>query len=167
MYQVGDRVIYGAHGVCDVTGVEDRVEDRKQVSYLVLEPVGQPGSRYLLPAQNPVAMAKVHKVLTVEELEQLFHSPEVQAVFWIREENLRRQSYRELIGSGDRKRILAMVHSLYHHKREQAEAGRKVHLCDENFLRNAEKLLVSEISVVMNIEPVAAKQYIRKKLNCE
>jgi len=167
MYHVGDRVIYTAHGVCDVTGVEDRVEDGKQVSFLVLEPVGQSGSRYLLPTQNPVAMSKVHKVLTVEELEQLFQSPEVQGVFWIREENLRKQSYREVIVSGDRKRILAMVNSLYHHKRDQAMAGRKVHLCDENFLRDAEKLLVSEISVVMNLEPVAAKQYIRKKLNCE
>lgn len=86
---------------------------------------------------------------------------EVRTDGWIREENLRKQTYRELIGSGDRIRLMQMVRTLYRHKAAQSAAGRKVHLCDENFLRDAEKLLTSEVSIVLGMEPEQAKQYLR------
>lgn len=164
MYQVGDKVVYGIHGVCMVADQEERVVDRKRVTYLVLEPVGQDGSRYLVPTHNAAAMAKLKHMLSKEELEALMDSDEVQADGWIRDENQRKQTYRELIGSGDRARLMQMVRTLYRHRKAQAAAGKKTHLCDENFLRDAEKLLVSEFSIVLGMEPDQAKQYIRNKL---
>ena len=164
MFQVGDRVVYGIHGVCDVTEQEVRMVDRKRVTYLVLEPLGQPGSRYLVPTHNAAAMGKLRKMLTKEEMEVLLLSDAVRMDCWIRDENLRKQAYRELIGSGDRQKLMGMVHTLYRHKAEQAAAGRKVHLCDDNFLRDAEKLLISEVSIVMELEPEQAKEFVRSKL---
>ena len=35
MFQIGDQVIYGIHGVCQVTGMEERSIDRKKVRYLI------------------------------------------------------------------------------------------------------------------------------------
>ena len=164
MYQTGDRVVYGIHGVCDVVDMEQRMVDRKKVSYLVLEPLGQPGSRYLVPTHNASAMSKLQKMLTREEMESLLTSREVRQDCWIPEENLRKQTYRILISSGDRQRLMAMVHTLYRHKKEQAEAGRKVHLCDDNFLRDAEKRLMGEAAIVMDMTTEEAKQFIRTKL---
>lgn len=164
MYQVGDKVVYGIHGVCMVADQEERLIDRKRVTYLVLEPVGQEGSRYLVPTHNAAAMAKLKHMLSKEELEALMDSDEVQADGWIRDENQRKQTYRELISSGDRARLMQMVRTLYRHRKAQAVAGKKTHLCDENFLRDAEKLLVSECSIVLEMEPDQAKQYIRNKL---
>ena len=57
MYQTGDRVVYGSHGVCCVASLGERIIDRKIVQYLALEPVGQEGARYLVPTHNPAAMA--------------------------------------------------------------------------------------------------------------
>ena len=71
MFQVGDRVVYGIHGVCDIKDSETQTVDRKKVTYLVLEPLGQPGSRYMVPTHNAVAMGKLKKMLTREELELL------------------------------------------------------------------------------------------------
>lgn len=164
MYQVGDQVVYGIHGVCNVVDQEERVVDRKRVTYLALEPVGQDGSRYLVPTHNAAAMAKLRPMLSKEELESLMDSEEVLADGWIRDENLRKQTYRELIGSGDRAKLMQMVRTLYNHRKAQAAAGKKCHLCDENFLRDAEKLLVSEFSIVLGMGPDEAKQYIRSKL---
>ena len=45
MYQIGSLMIYGIHGVCRVVRQETKVLDRKAVTYLVLEPVGQEGLR--------------------------------------------------------------------------------------------------------------------------
>lgn len=164
MYQIGDQVVYGMHGVCRVVEEEKRSVDRKQVIYLVLEPVGQNGSRFLVPTHNAAAMAKIRSMLTKEELDAMLTCNAVRTDGWIREENLRKQTYRELIGSGDRIRLMQMVRTLYQHKAEQAAAGRKVHLCDDNFLRDAEKLLTSEVSIVLGMEQEQAKQYLRDKL---
>lgn len=167
MYQMGDQVVYGIHGVCRIVEEEKRVVDRKTVTYLVLEPVGQEGSRYLVPTHNEAAMNKLRPMLIPEELEALMGSEEVRQDGWIREENLRKNTYRELITSGDRAGLLRMVNTLYRHKKEQTAAGKKVHLADENFLRDAEKLLVSEISVVMSLPADQARTYLRTQLQAE
>lgn len=164
MFQVGDQVVYGIHGVCKVVDQEERVVDRKRVTYLALQPIGQADSRYLVPTHNAVAMAKLRRMLSREELEQMLSSQEVRADGWIKDENLRKQTYRELINSGDRARLMCMVHTLHRHKAAQAAAGRKCHQCDENFLRDAEKLLTREFCIVLNMEPDQVKQYIQGKL---
>ena len=107
------------------------------------------------------AMEEAH---SKEELEAMITSENVKTGEWIREENQRKQTYRELIGSGDRKKIMRMGHTLYRHKADQSASGRKIHLCDENFLHDAEKLLIGEISIVLHLEPEQARDYIHKKL---
>lgn len=164
MYQIGEKVVYGIHGVCMVVEQEVRVVDHKQVIYLVLEPMGQDGSRYFVPTSNEAAMAKLRRMLSKAELEELMKSPQIHTDCWIKDENMRKQRYRELISSGDRVRLMQMVYTLYCHKTVQAAAGRKCHLCDENFLRDAEKRLVGEVAQVMGMDNDTAKKYIRDKL---
>lgn len=165
MYQIGDQVIYGVHGVCCVKDLEERMIDRKTVSYLVLEPVGQDGSRYLVPTHNQSAMSKIRKMLNQQELMDLLNSPDIRVDTWIRDENLRKQTYRDRIGSGDRAVLMQTVFTLYRHKAEQQALGKKVHQCDENFLRDTEKLLAEEIAVVMHMERPKAVAFLREKLN--
>ncbi len=160
MYKIGDFVVYGIHGVCRMIEIEERTVDRKVVSYYVLEPREQPGSRYLVPMHNQAALAKLRPVLSKQELSELLRSEEVQAREWIDDENRRKQLYRELIVSGDRAALIRMVGALHRHKKEQAAAGRKFHLCDENFLRDAEKILNAEFSMVLGIEPGQVGSYI-------
>lgn len=164
MYNVGDLVMYGIHGVCRVVDTEERTVDRKRVQYLVLEPQEQSSSRYMVPTGNPNAMAKLRPVLSRGELEALLTSAQVRQNAWIADENQRKQHYRDLIGSGDRAALLQMVHTLHAHKRAQAAAGRKVHLCDENFLRDAQRLLSTEFSVVLGIAPAEVGNYILSKM---
>lgn len=167
MFQVGDQVVYGVHGVCRIVDEEKRVVDRKQVTYLVLDPIGQPGSKYLVPTHNAAAMAKLHKLLSREELLTLLCSDEVHTDGWIRDENQRKQTYRELVSSGSRTSLLQMLCTLYRHKAEQSAAGRKVHQCDDNFLRDAERMLSSEVAIVMELEYDQARTFLREQLKAE
>ena len=164
MFQIGERVVYGFHGVCSVVDLEERVIDRKKVVYIVLEPMGQGSSRFYIPAHNEAAMSKIRPLPTKEQLEALIQSQTVRSGNWIPEENLRKQLYRELINKGDLEKLLQMVRSIYLHKAEQTSAGRRCHLCDENFLRDAERLLTSEIALILELDPEQAKQYLRSKL---
>ena len=167
MYSIGECVQYGIHGICRVCAVEERIIDRKQVRYLVLEPREQAGSRYLVPTNNEIAMAKLRPVLLREELDALLHSQAVRKDAWIADENQRKQRYRELISGGDRTALLQMVHTLYQHRQIQLVAGRKVHLCDENFLRDAKRLIDEEFSLVLGIESGQVGEYILSVLQEE
>ncbi|MBQ7229902.1 MAG: hypothetical protein IJX04_03275 [Oscillospiraceae bacterium] len=147
-----------------MAGKEKQLVNRKRTEYLVLEPLAQNESRYYVPTANPAAMAKLREVLSAADLKALLVSEEIRQDCWIADENQRKQYYRDLTSNGDRVSILKMTHCLYRYKEAQLAAGRKFHLCDDNFLRDAEKLLSSEISLVLEKTPEEAREYLRETL---
>lgn len=165
MYQPGDRVVYGSHGVCNVIALEIRSVNRKKVEYYVLSPIEQNEARFYVPTQNQTALSKLRPVMTKEELDQLLNDPNNFTDCWIPDENRRKLVYRELINSSDRGRLIGMVHALHLHREQQQSMGRKFHLCDENFLRDAEKLLNEEFSLVLNIPVSEIRDYVHKVSN--
>lgn len=164
MFEIGQWVLYGSHGVCRVVGTEKQLVNRKRTEYLVLEPLTHSESRFYLPTGNPTAMGKLKAVLSAEELTALLGSEEIRENAWIQDEGQRKLAYRELINGGDRTSLLRMVCSLYRYKEAQAAAGRKFHQCDDNFLRDAEKLLASEIALVLEMTPEQARDHLRQQL---
>ena len=162
--QVGMQVVYGIHGVCSIIDVETRNVDRKKVEYFVLEPNEQPGARFYVPTHNQVAVSKMRPLLTPAELDALLTSEDTHKDCWVVDENQRKQKYRELINSGDRAALISMIRSLLKHKEDQLAAGRKFHQADDNFLRDAERLLTSEISLVMELPAEEARNYLREHL---
>lgn len=164
MFEQGQKVVYGIHGVCQIIGSEIKTVDHNSVSYYVLEPLDQAGARYYVPKENPAALAKMSPLLTRQELDSLLTDVEGAENVWIADENQRKQRFRELISSGDRRSMILMVRSLHVHKKEQQKQGRKFHLSDENFLRDAEKLLSSEFSAILGIPAYDVTQYLTERL---
>ena len=164
MYCNGEYVVYGIHGACRVLGREKQLVNRKRTEFLVIEPLAQNGSRFYLPIENPTAMAKLKPVLTVQELSQLLESQQIRTDCWIPDDGPRKQAYRDLINNADRLSLLQMLASVYRYRKNQETSGRKFHQCDENFIRDAEKLLSSEISLVMDITTEQARDYLRQHL---
>lgn len=160
MFQQGDFVVYGMHGVCRILGREIRRIDRNNVEYYVLEPVKHTDDRYYVPMQNAAAVSKMKPLLNKQQLDELLSSPETTMNVWIEDENQRKQKYRELITGGDRVALLSMVRALHIHKEILLAQERRLHLCDVNFLRDAENLLDEEFSLVLGIEPNEVGNYI-------
>ena len=160
MYQVGDRVVYGVHGVCCVVELQIQTVNRKKVEYYVLEPITQAGARYYVPSHNEIAVSKIRPLLTKEELDALLTSDQIDEDIWIANENDRRQKYRQIIVEGDRCNLLRIVRTLRKHKDEMLQSGKKFHVTDANFLKDAEKTLYSELSIVLNIEYNKVSDYI-------
>lgn len=166
MYQVGQKIVYGIHGVCSIVDLEEKKIDKKTICYFVLEPVDQPGSRYYLPSGNPTALAKIRPLSTRELLNAMLTAP-LSDEIWIQDENKRKQYYRELISSVDLKAMIEMVRCLRRHRQEQQNLGRKFHQCDENFLRDAQRVLSTEISMVMQIPSNQVEEYLQGILSNE
>lgn len=151
MYSIGDRVVYSIHGICSVNHIEQRKVDKKMVSYYVLVPLGNDKTQYYVPVHNEAALAKMRPLVTKEYVTELLQQGSVFADCWIPEENLRKLKYKQITGSVDFEATLQMVCTLHRHRLQQLESGRKFHMCDENFLRDAQRLVESELSVVLDI----------------
>ena len=161
MFEQGALVTYGIHGLCKITKVENMRVERKEIEFYVLEPVKQPGSYYYVPTQNKTAVSKLRPILTKEQLDDLLTSLDITTDSWIADENARKQRYRELINSGDRAALISMVKLIYMQKELLLSQGKKLHLSDDNFLRDAKTVLNSEFSVVLGIEQENVGEYIK------
>ena len=164
MYEIGQQVLYGIHGVCTVTAIEAMRFGKEKAKYYVLEPVEQPGSRFYVPVDNEAAVSKLRPLLSREELLELLHSEKVRNYPWIADENLRKLRFRELINSGDREALMGMIGALHRHRTAQLAAGRKFHQSDENFLSDAQKLLNAEFSQVFSLAPGEVGAFLLKEL---
>ena len=118
------------------------------------------GLEILAPELIDLKTALVHIKVDVE----LLRSQKERSSAWVDDENQRKQRYRELIAQNDRGELLAMVSALYEHKRQQQESGRKFHLCDENFLRDATRLLSAEFSLILGISQAEVADYMKQQL---
>ena len=167
MYAVGEYVVYGIHGVCRVLEIQKQRVNGKEIEYLVLSPAEQSVDRYFVPMHNPTVMGKLRPILSKKQLQQLLTSEQIREDAWIPDENLRKQAYRELITSGDRLALIRMVGALLRHRKTQQETGRKFHQADENFLRDAQKLVSGEFALVLGIAPEQVGEYILSSLGTE
>lgn len=117
--QVGETVVYGVHSVCKITGTEQRTEGGKRQAYLVLEPVYQSGSRFLVPVDNDTVLRKIVPLLRPQDIQSLLTSAAVHKDCWIADENRRKQEYKNLLANGNRESLLAMLYTLYQNQRRR------------------------------------------------
>lgn len=165
MYSIGEKVMYAGHGVCLIDGVEERMVDKKAVSYFVLQPLNHGQTLFYVPVHNPAALAKMRYLLTSDQIKAYLQSSAAFEDCWIPEENRRKLRYKELANSGNFLAILQMYHTLLRQKELQLAAGRKFHLCDENFLRDAKRILDSELSIVFDVSVSEIPQLIETLKN--
>jgi len=164
MYQIGEYVVYSIHGVCRILDIERQNRAGTDVLYYVLSPLGSSGSRYFVPLDNQLAVSKLHRVLTREEFENVFHDLAEVDIQWEPDEQRRREKYRIAVQSGDRSGLLQMIGMLYLHKRSLLDSGRKFRIGDETIFREAEKLIHSEVAFVFGIDESGAGEYIKSEI---
>ena len=164
MYQCGELVLYGIHGICRILDLEIKIMNRKKTEYYVLSPILNEQARFYVPTQNEAAVAKLHPILTHDDWMKLLSASYLDRNVWIADESRRRVYYKEIINSGKREELLGMISALHHHKSDQIAQGRKFHISDENFLRDAEKVICSEISLVLDMPMEDAYKYIRETI---
>ncbi len=160
MYKIGDMVVYGIHGVCRIAQLETQRVNHKKVEYFVLEPISQSTSRYFVPSKNEAALAKLRHILKKEEIEDLLQSKDTCEDCWNEDENFRKQTYKELLSSCDCAAMIRMLRTLQNHKKETLACGKKFHISDANFMRDAEKVIYSEFSLVLGIPYDQVEKYI-------
>jgi len=159
-YKVNDTVLYGADGVCRITEISEKEMAGVVREYYILQPISRPSSVIYVPTNNERLCAKLKSVLTKNEIQKLINDMPTIGTMWIENENERKLKYKEILQSGDRSAIVSMIKTLSDHQKKVKENGRKMHVCDEKFMKNAEKILYDEFAHVLGIESSQVIEYI-------
>ena len=151
MYNLQDLVVYCSHGVCRIEQIEERIVDKKPVSYYVLSPVASEKTKFYVPMHNTAALRKMRYLLSKEEMLQILRDPALREEGWISSDNLRKNRYKELLSGIDFFAMAQMVCNLKRYQQEQIAQGKRFHQADESFLRDAQKVLASEMAAVLQV----------------
>ncbi|MBQ6877204.1 MAG: CarD family transcriptional regulator [Oscillospiraceae bacterium] len=164
MLEKGHVFVYGASGVCRVEDICVRDYGAGKKEYYILQPVFDLRSSLSIPVDSPVFESHARELLQKEEvLEIIDFFPNTEAE-WIRDDKERIETFRNLLEGGIRKDIAVLIRSLYLHKKELAEKGKKLRSSDEAIMQRAEKLLYDEFAWVLGIEPKEVVPFIKKRV---
>ncbi|MCI9464749.1 MAG: CarD family transcriptional regulator [Lachnospiraceae bacterium] len=165
MFEVGELIMCGGHGVCRVTAVTGNPIDKldKKRKYYILEPVYEKGSTIYTPVDNEKVIMR--KIMNEKDAKTLIKKiPEIETV-WIKEEKTREQMYKDAIRSYDCRSLVQIIKTLYLRRQSRAEQGKKVLSSDEHYLKKAEELLYSEMSLALSIPKENVVDYISREIN--
>ena len=161
MFEKDQLIMCGGHGVCRVVSITDNPVDRRDKvrKYYVLEPLFEKASTIYTPVDNDKVIMR--RVMTKEEAEELTKRVTEIDTVWIQEEKNREQMYKEAIRTYDCRSLVQVIKTLYIRRQNRIQEGKKVLSSDEQYLRKAEELLYSEMSVALSIPREEVETYIK------
>ena len=161
MFEKDQLIMCGGHGVCRVVSITDNPVDRRDKvrKYYVLEPLFEKASTIYTPVDNDKVIMR--RVMTKEEAEELTKRVTEIDTVWIQEEKNREQMYKEAIRTYDCRSLVQVIKTLYIRKQNRIQEGKKVLSSGEQYLRKAEELLYSEMSVALSIPREEVETYIK------
>ncbi len=151
MFQINDVIIYGAQGVCRIADIEEKSISRAKKKYFVLKPVGDQGSTIYAPTDNEHVLKKMRRLLTESEINSLIDSMPDEKAVWISNEKTRKEHFRQDLASGDHAELIKMIKSIYAHKQQRVSEGKRLHVSDEYFFKDAEQILYNEFQYVLKL----------------
>ena len=150
MYKVGDVIIYTLFGICKITEETERPFNGQLNKFFILEPLSNQKTKMTVPQDNPIILARLHSLLSIEEVNTLIQEIPFIEPIWIDNDNQRKREFSDIIKSGDQAKILQIMKSIYTHSLGLKDKGRKLHVSDEQCMKDGEKLILDEFSYVLN-----------------
>ncbi len=160
MFQIGELIIHGTNGVCEVaeiTKLSMPGADNDRM-YYVLRPYYQKGGKIFSPVDSDKVLMR--KVITKDEVEQLLEEMPTIGTLWVENERLRENQYKECVRTGDCRELVKIIKTLYTRKMDRMAQGKQVTSTDEQYLKIAEDSLYSEMAIALGIPRDKVKEYI-------
>ena len=164
MFQINDVVVYGAQGVCKIFGIQEQKIDGTSKTYFVLKPADDRGATFYVPTWNEKALAKMRIVMTKQDVDALIDSMPNKKPAWIENENERKETYKRILAGGNQTQIISMIQAIYLHKKEREAEGKRLHMSDEHFMKDAEQLLYNEWQYILNVDKAGLMAYIFNRI---
>ena len=150
MFCVGQTVLYGSNGVCMVDDVTEKRIGKTKMQYYVLKPLCNNTSTLFVPTANQQLVSKMRRILTEDEAEAVLRDLP-PCGDWNDNKQERSEQFRAIITEGSCVELIRLIRLVRTHEQEQLAGGKRLHITDERFLKEAEKMICEEFSLVLHI----------------
>lgn len=164
MYQIGDLIICGDNGVCEVKSIGkldlEWIDNNKP--YYTLHPIYQPGKLYV-----PIdACIHMRPVMTYEEAMQLIdHIPAISGIDYSNQNpKLLKEHYRELLRTHKCTDLIKLIKTIYKKNDDLINNGKHLGQIDSKYIKQAEDLLYGELSIALNVSKAEVRAYIISRI---
>lgn len=164
MFEVGDYIIYGNNGVCEVVeiGPIQLSEQSTDKLYYTLEPVYEKGSKVYTPVGNKKVLMRA--VISKDEAMDLIDNiPFIDFDLDLTDKQ-REKEIKESLRSIDTEEWVKVLKAIYHRKQERLENDKKMTSSDEKFLQEVEDCLYGELSISLDLEKDEIEGFVLNKL---
>lgn len=164
MFEIGDYIIYGNHGVCrveDVGGLDMSGVDKSMECY-TLQPVFSKSSTLYTPVDNDKVLMR--SVISYEEARELIDEISNISLLVIDNDKQREEAYKVALRSHDSSEWLKLIKTLYERKQERLTQGKKLTFTDEKYLSIAQECLYGELSIAMDTDIEEIESMVMEQL---
>lgn len=166
MFKINDYVVSGSLGVCQVIDiVSERSMGGEEIDYYALRPVFST-SNNMMTIKTRVNNPKVamRPVISKERIAALIAAMPSQETVWIPDAMQRNESFKASLKTGEIEELCKIVKTLYVEKKGSQAIGKNLNRTDEEMFKTAEKQLVEEFALVLDMPTDAVIPFIADQL---
>ena len=159
MFKIGDYVAHYKEGVCEVTDIGrlDMSCSDKQKEYYTLKPLYNAKGTLYTPVENE--KRQIREVISCEEAKKLIGSMGSIETIGVTDEKKREVFYKEALLKNQCREWVSLIKTSYLRKMHRIASGKKSVNVDEKYLGIAEKFLLGELAVALDIVICQKKKY--------
>lgn len=164
MFQVGQYIVYGSTGVCEVEKIgnidipgmsPDRV-------YYTLRPCYEKKSTIFTPVDNQKVVMRT--VIDKEEALAIIDAIPQMGTLAITDEKRREIEYKECFMKCDCRELVKMMNTIYVRRQQRIAQGKKVTAKDDRYYHMAEDNLYGELAIALDIEKNQVHDFIKTRI---
>ncbi len=164
MFDVGELVVFGSDGVCQVesVGALDMAGISKDRIYYTLVPLGKTGNgRIYAPVDGK--KVTIRRVISLEDANKLIDEIKIIDKLEITDERKREETYKQVIHNCDLRDMVRLIKEIYSRKEMRENIGKRLTAIDERYFGLAENFLYTELSLPLKMEKSQIQEYIATK----
>lgn len=148
-FEPNDTVMYGGHGVCTLLEITEKDFGGDVKEYYVLRPAYSGSSVFYVPIDSEPLTAKMRAIKSAEELRKIVK--EAEEAEWIEEDRPRQNQLKLIVDGGGTELLVSNLKLLLSKQKTLAEEGKKLRAADDRYMKDIEKLLYEELSIVFEV----------------
>lgn len=163
MFNIGDLIIYSAHGICKIDDICEKTVAGVTRKYYVMHPVENDNQlRISTPVDND--KVKMQGLIEKEEAFELLESFKYPGAKWLDNANTRNNSYTKAVDSGNRKEIAGVANTLIRKRIELERDDKKLNQKDGKLLRYIQNILFKELAIALDTTEGQIHDMVSKRI---